>query len=472
MEKIKDQLYASGVHEINAKRTSDELLKLAQQDNSFNTAVGQLDAVRDFVSKPNNILGSDATKHGEIAEQVEVGIRNARQVLKGEDMTSTFDNVGRTAPEDYLIDGIAVQSKFINGYVRNLDHVINHMEKYPNFGRDGSYYHIPKDTYEEISTILKGGSVDGLKLKTLNSIKQKIELIETSGGKSFDEIVKPSQSNYKDVFQNKVDDTLNSHQEDLKSENKKIKQDIKQDHKPSVAEGLKVAGVAAAVGGAVTLTSIFYKKYKEGKKFYKGDFTNEDWKETGLETLKGSVIGGVSGYSIYTLTNYAGISAPFAGAVVSATRGVVSLLDDYNNEKVSKEELTELGLIICSEAAIVGITTAVGQTIIPIPVIGALIGSVAGSMLNNIVGSKNAKTAYKIKIEIKLYLEKIEKKYQEDLNKLIKKYEDLGDLMDAAFDISNNEKLLMASVELARYHNVDEKRILKSIDEVDIFINE
>lgn len=38
--------------------------------------------VRDFIASPNTILGSTGTKHGEIAEQVEVGVRNARQALE------------------------------------------------------------------------------------------------------------------------------------------------------------------------------------------------------------------------------------------------------------------------------------------------------------------------------------------------------------------------------------------------------
>ncbi|MEZ9922079.1 hypothetical protein AB4342_18280, partial [Vibrio breoganii] len=89
------------------------------------------------------------TKHGEVAEKIEIAIRNARQALdqnafKPEEFTATFEGVGRTAPEDYIINGIEVQSKFINGINNNLKHVIDHMDKYDHFGRDGSYYHIPK----------------------------------------------------------------------------------------------------------------------------------------------------------------------------------------------------------------------------------------------------------------------------------------------------------------------------------------
>ena len=53
-----------------------------------------------------------------------------------------------------------------------------------------------------------------------------------------------------------------------------------------------------------------------------GDYTVEDWKSLGLNTGKSAVIGGVSSTAIYGLTNYADLAAPFAGAVVTAIKGV------------------------------------------------------------------------------------------------------------------------------------------------------
>ena len=51
--------------------------------------------VRDFIASPGNILGSMNTKHGEIAEQVEVeGLRNSEQAIKeGHKMPPPFGYV-------------------------------------------------------------------------------------------------------------------------------------------------------------------------------------------------------------------------------------------------------------------------------------------------------------------------------------------------------------------------------------------
>ncbi|MGQ7156694.1 hypothetical protein ACUODF_44430, partial [Escherichia coli] len=72
---------------------------------------------------------------------------------------ATFDGVGRTAPEDYLINGVPYQSKFINGVINNLTYVLKHMEKYNEFGRDGSKYMIPKDIYDLVTRLRAGETV-------------------------------------------------------------------------------------------------------------------------------------------------------------------------------------------------------------------------------------------------------------------------------------------------------------------------
>jgi len=226
---------------------------LESQDSAFAKAIEQVVKVRDFVGTPEHILGSDKTKHGEIAEQVEVGIRNARDYLRQQTSSATFEGVGRTAPEDYLINSVQVQSKFINGVNKNLDHVLEHMSKYENFGREGSYYHIPRDYYETIQKVLKGESVEGLANRTLQKIQQKAQEIEELSGKSFSAVVKPGISNYTEVQQGKIHDTLDRHEQKLSHENKQIKENIRTDAQPNLGDMAQVAGKGALIGGGIRL---------------------------------------------------------------------------------------------------------------------------------------------------------------------------------------------------------------------------
>lgn len=51
----------------------------------------------------------------------------------------------------------------------------------------------------------------------------------------------------------------------------------------------------------------------------------------------------------------------------------------FQRGEIDLDEFTDLGLIVCAESAIVGAMTIAGQTLIPVPVLGALIGSISGS---------------------------------------------------------------------------------------------
>lgn len=129
-------------------------LDAAQKANiqeNLSRALECVDNVRNFVGGPEHILGSAITKHGEIAEKVDVNFHNADRIMhnKKPNATDTPDKVGRTAPVDYYVNDIMVQSKYINGSNNSLSHVIEHMKKYENydgmnFAKEG-YYVIRKE---------------------------------------------------------------------------------------------------------------------------------------------------------------------------------------------------------------------------------------------------------------------------------------------------------------------------------------
>lgn len=466
---VKDQISGGVVQAVNESRLQDELAKIATQDIAFGKAVEQIDQVRTFLGRPQNILGSELTKHGEIAEQVEVGVRNARAALYQQEMTATFDGVGRTAATDYLVDGVDVQSKFINGINNNLSHVLDHMEKYSNFGRDGSYYHIPKDTHETISRIMEGDNC-GLADRTANAIRDKVQQIEQQSGQSFHAVVQPGISDYADVQQGKVLTTLDGHESDLKHENERLKDQIFQDHKPNLQEAANAAAMAGAVGGALSFATSLYGKYKQGKNPFRGDFSAEDWGEIGIETAKGAGVGAVAGGSIYLMTNYASMSAPFAAAVVSAAKGVSSLVSQLNAGEIDFDQFVDLGMIICSESAIVGVATLAGQTLIPLPLVGAVIGSLAGRILAEFATGKTAEVAQRIRQEMDSFLKTLDEKLQYVFQTIDAEFDRLGKLTVAAFDLDRNRALLNASIELAQAYGVAPEKIIANHSQLDDFM--
>ncbi len=468
------QFIAAIIAEENFRHAEQLATDLSQQDQAFYAAVAEFDKVREFIGSPEKILGNTNTKHGEIAEQVEVGIRNAKSLLYTSEAHATFEGVGRTAPEDYLIDGVKVQSKFVNGMGNNLDHVLDHMKKYENFGRDGSYYHIPKNQYETIEKILQGEQVEGITSRTAQKIQEKAQEIEQMSGHSFSQVVKPAASNYDEVQIGTVKDTLEHREQELSQENQQIKARIRNDAQPTLADFGHVAAKGAIVGGSIRFATKLYAKYQQGKNVFKGEFTLQDWQEIGLDSVEGAALSSVSAMAIYGLTNFAQLSAPLAGAFVSAGMEVASLIKSLNQGKITREQFVELSLFACADSAIVAAGATIGQGVIPVPVLGAVIGAIAGRMITHFCKQflkNDTQLHQQVEQYYRLSLAKIDQVYQTLVARLIMKYEQLGNLANAAFNPQLNLELrLQASIELAEDYGVPDTKIIRTIDELDNFI--
>lgn len=202
--------------------------KIQSAYTALNGALQRIENIRDFASSPEHILGSMATKHGEIAEHIEVEIRNARNIINHLTPTATFDGVGRTAPEDYLINGVPVQSKFINGADNTLSHVLKHMNKYEYFA-DSGYYHIPKDQFEMIRKVYNGDNSVELSDKAVSKLKKLIDQVETTTGKKFFEVVHPGEATYKEVQLGNLEDTLQAREKEIADINSQEVKTIRKD---------------------------------------------------------------------------------------------------------------------------------------------------------------------------------------------------------------------------------------------------
>lgn len=462
-----DQLTAEAIRLINQENLNKAL---DNNDVAYLNAINQIDKVKEFVGSPNHILGSQLTKHGEIAERLEVGIRNAKAAFDSKAFPAFIDAplVPRTAPHDYIIDGEYVQSKFINGVNNNLDHVIEHLHKYPDFTKNG-YYHIPKEHLQTIQKVLNGEET-GLSVHSENVIKDKICLLENETSKTFSEIIKPSVSNYSEVQQGTINKTLRNHEANFKRDYEQRVSEINNSNHPTL-DGLKQSGlVGMAVGGGLSFINILYIKHKEGKNI--SDFSIDDWKDLGIASGKGSIVGGISAVSIYGLTNYADLSAPFAGAVVSASKGIGSLLIDYKKGIIDEKALYDQGTIICTESAIVGIATFCGQTFIPVPILGSLIGSVSGQLLANLMNEDKNGLKDKLREYNEFYEQRIMHVCFSEYNKIVNRLNNINSIMESAFDLTNNRRLIDGSILLARAYNVGEANIIHNFDELDMFMNQ
>ena len=488
---IRDQGLAAWIASVNAERRVPlyEALDALQydldaQDQSFAEALAEIDWVRRKIGTPERILGNPSTKHGEIAEIAEVGVRRAKNLLHGRSPGAFWNADARLAPEDYGIDGVGVQAKFVNGVNNTLRHVREHAEKYPRFGVQDKYYHIPKDYYETIRGVLRGDALD-LNARTVSSIREHVRGIEEIRDRSFDDLVRPASHDYGDVQQGRIDETLNHHDARLLEKNAHLKEEVVEDHRdevkaaqekaaPSVSEMGDVAFTGAAVGAGITVTATFYRKWnKEGK--LPTDFTQDDWIELGVDALKGGGTGGIAASSLYLLTNYSALGAPFAGAIVSSGRAMTSLVYQYRSGDISLNEFTDLSMIASSEAGMAAAGAALGQTLIPIPILGALVGSATARVASS-AGQKL------LKEKAEAFDQRLQRQFQERVEALNIEHEQLlaeleaemlllGDLTAAAFDLNMNARLLLlSSIRLAEEHEVEPHKIIRTTRDVDAFI--
>lgn len=473
------QAIGVGVAALNATRIEALQETLADQDVHLQEALSEMQKVRDFVGSPANILGNPSTKHGEIAEQLEVGLRRAKDVLDGKAPSATFEGVGRTAPADYLVGGVEVQSKFINGESNALQHVLDHLKKH-DFARNEELYQIPSDQYDTIQEVLQTGEgnryVGDLHSRTIRALREKARAIEQETGRSFEEVVRPADADYGEVQRSTIHEAIDDREDSLRDGSEQKKEALRSENGPSVNEGVKAAAGAAAVGAVVRGLPVIIQKWRgDGKNPFRGDYEIDDWEELGLEAGKGAVAGGITGGAIYVMTNCASLSAPLAGTVASASRGVASLAKSYRNREISANEFAEESQIVCSEAAFVGIGTAIGQTVIPVPVLGALAGSVASQFALHLakehLDEKDAAFAESLEAHYNESVARLDAGHRELLEALEREAAEISQLMDIAFDSDLNARTLLdASIVLAETFGVEDEQILRDVSDVDAFM--
>ena len=467
-----------------AKGLAEDLISILEKSKSleenqyaaYAKAIEEIKEVKDLLSDPEHILGSLKTKHGEIAEFLQVYITRASDIVNQLPPAATFDGVGRTAPADYTINGIAVQSKFINGMNNTLSAVLDHMGNYENFGRDSSYYQIPKDQYEMIETLMNGGQVDGLNLNSQTAILKKVSEIELNTGHSFADVVKPGISAYREVQQGVVFKTVDGHEQAITDINgtridaihegaEQAKKETIEGHNPSMAEAGKVAAVGAGIAGVLSFGMGIRRKIREGKKLQA--FTLDDWKELGVDTAYASMKGGVTGASIYGLTNYANMAAPVAAAYISASFGIANLYNQYKKEEIQAKQFYEESHLVCVDSSIVALGAVAGSMFIPIPVLGALVGSLiartAEDHLKEILSEKEQKEICRMNYNYQKYIKGLDEKSQEVIAGIIKKYDKMNGMTGIAFNYEANSFFRFnGSIELARILKIPDVSIIRN----------
>ena len=466
-----DQAVAAWINYLNQVRLDRLFQGLQEQDlnlgEALNTLNSTLKQVNDVIIERNR--GGINGMHGFIAEVAECGIENARNLVQGKAETCLWIN--DNGPTDLVRNGIEIQQKFYNdGRNLSLQAIKQHLENSPDYLNGNR-------KYEKIKYLLSISEEQANKMPTKTgefSLKQwKAVHNFFEEGKVKLEDIEPSKLKHKDVQKNQIGKTIETEKKSIRNTDKTIREKIYNKSKPTIKEGAQATASAAVIEGGYTFVNAIYKKKKTGKAIK--EFTNDDWieivKESGVGTLKG----GIRGVTIYSLTNYTATPAAVANSLCTASFGIANEANKYRNGEISQEEFLWNAELLSVEVTVSALSSAIGQVVIPIPVLGAVIGNVAGTFLYQMAKDNLNKKEQRL---IKQYLKELQeynafldKKLQNYIRELDVQMKEYYKLLEMAFS-PDYDMAFQGAINLARYVGVPEEEILKNEKDIDAYFQE
>lgn len=480
VKSTQEQATAAWIGYLNQIRLNELAESIKKEGVNLEKALAEVNKAMTIIKDDiiNNGAGRGGSKgaHGFIAEVAECGIGNAERTIEGEN--SIYEWINDNGPSDLKRGMQEIQQKFVNsGGHFSLDAVKKHLEKYPDYLKNGGKYQIPKDHYEEVEKYLNISEHEANILSSDNGdfslTKWKYFQEYFSDGDIELSDIEPSKLEYKEVQRDTYEKTFSEEKNKLRVKNRERIDAAYEVSKPSWQEAAEATVAAAAIEGTMTLSIGIIKKLKSEKKL--SEFTYADWQELAGNSGKGFVKGGVRGISIYALTNCTATPAAVANALVTTGFGVAQQANKLRNGEIDEKTFIENSEALCVDVSVSALSSLVGQTLIPIPVIGAVIGNAIGTTMYQI--AKDSLSAREKELisqhldsiaQYKESLEEESRKFAEMVQESVKQFIELVDL---AFD-PDLSVAFKGSIALAKAVGVPADEILDSKEKIDdYFLN-
>jgi len=224
---------------------------------------------------------------------------------------------------------------------------------------------------------------------------------------------------------------------------------------------LSVTAISAGIEGGMSFCLGVYKKLKSGKKI--AEFTGEDWQDIGIDTAIGAGKGAIRGASIYGLTNFTATPAAVASALVTATFGVVGQARLLRQGAISAEDFIINSEVVCLDVTVSAISSLIGQVMIPIPVLGAVIGNAAGMFMygiaKNNLSRKEQALINRFNNDMQQLNKQLDVEHAALIEQLLQEIAQFKSVLDLAFDIDVNVAFA-GSIALAQHVGCADGEIL------------
>lgn len=469
-----EQAVASWINYLNQVRLDRLMEALQKEELNLNEAMSTIGETLKTISRDivNNGKGRGGQygMHGFIAEVAECGIGNAREQIEGK--APIYEWINDNGPEDLRRGATLIQQKFVNGGGHlSLQAIRMHLNAYPDFLDNGGVYQIPEEHYEKIKWLLSISEKEANKMSTSTgdfSLKQWREVHDffENGDIPLDK-VEPSKLKYSEVQKGTYEQTFSKEKDSLRKRNQERKEQAYNKSKSTLSEGAKATAAAAAIEGAMALCLGIAEKRKSGKKF--NAFDEEDWKEIAATTGKGTLKGSIRGASIYTLTNFTATPAAVASAMVTAIFGIAEQAYQLKQGNVNEQRFIENTEMLCLDASVSALSSFAGQILIPVPVLGAVIGNTVGTMMYQIAKDNLSAREQKIFEEyaeaVRQLDVSLQDQYQEFVDEIGKDTKLFMELLNRAF-APDIRVAFEGSIDLAKSCGVPVDEILDSKEKI------
>lgn len=474
VKSTQEQAVAAWVGWLNQLRIESLIEALNDQNLNLEKALAiHADTLKRIHACIESNRGGAKGLHGFIAEIAECGMENAQRQMHGQDANVIM--LDDNGPVDLLRGFVDVQMKFCEaGGKFSLNAVANHFDKYPWFLDDRSVYVIAKDHFETVQMLYEmpeevakklARADDGPSYKDWRMVH---DFFAASGVEPKD--IEPSLFKYSEVQKGTIDGTMANEKQKLIAEDAEIQRGIFADHEPSFQEGARAAAGGALIEAGTSFALSVKRHLGNGKRI--DNLTQDDWTEIVKDSGMGFVKGGIRGGAVYGLNNYTATPAAVASALVTASFGIADCAYRFRGGELSEVEFIERSEIICLDASVSAFSGFVGQALIPIPVLGALLGNAVGTTVyelgKDFYSKQEAALLERYAQETRKLNEQLQKDYADCIDNLRVGMEAYIALLSKAFspDIA---VAFEGSIELAASLNVPEGEILHSKQEIDDF---
>lgn len=206
--------------------------------------------------------------------------------------------------------------------------------------------------------------------------------------------------------------------------------------KNAAKAGLQSAAISAGISMVFSLGA---KLINEKKYFW--DFEAEDWKEVLLSSGMAGITGGISASVLNIVGSYSASAVPGVSAILMATFGIASLIPDYLDGELTTDEFIVEAEVICFDAALILLTGVLGQTMIPVPALGAVIGSVAGMIATTIIQELWGEELRELIIKFNEFIQTLFERVKDFFIEIWEKLKRIKDLLAYLLDDDFNHSL-------------------------------